>query len=303
MNKELGLLQKLIRLYTFYSPIRKGKYRLSLFAMKLTKKVPEEVLAISSDGRRLWVNLKFDSQVFTYFLGEYEPVITNTIRTIIKPTDICLDIGANIGWYTTLLQKNLGKHGEIHSFEPVPPTFKVLEKNVKLNDSDCVVNLNNCALGESEKEVRLNLFENLPDGHASISDYGRTDIISFDSQMTTIDTYLSNNKVGEVTFIKADIEGSELSMLKGASKLFSQKRPPIFEIEMALDTTQSFNYTPNDLIDFINTQVPYDFYAIDEDSGTLRKIEGFAPDHRGANVLCVPNGFYQERLSKLNLKN
>jgi FkbM family methyltransferase len=178
-----------------------------------------------------------------------------------------------------------------------------LEKNVKINDSDCVVYLNNFALGEVEKEVRLNLFENLPDGHASISDYGRTDVISYDSQMTTLNKYLENNEVGEITFVKADIEGSELSMLKGASKLFKQKRPPIFEIEMALDTTKSFNYVPNDLIRFINSQVPYDFFAIDENFGTITKIKGFAPDHRGANVLCVPTGHYQKRLAKLKLKN
>ena len=59
--------------------------------------------------------------------------------------DICLDIGANIGWYTTLLQKIVGQKGSVHAFEPVPKTFSLLEKNAKLNSNYENTYLNNLA--------------------------------------------------------------------------------------------------------------------------------------------------------------
>ncbi len=53
-------------------------------------------------------------------------------------------------------------------------------------------------------------------------------------------------------------------MLKGAREVFKQSRPPILEIEMALETTRGFGYLPDDLIEFISGQRDYDFYRIDE---------------------------------------
>jgi hypothetical protein len=43
----------------------------------------------------------------------------------------------------------------------------------------------------------------------------------------------------------------------------------------------------------------YGFYALDDFSGALRKIDGFAPNDIGANVLCVPEKCEPERLQKL----
>lgn len=290
MKTDLGFLQKLTRLYTFYTPIKKGKYRLALASLRLEKTLPEQVVAKTLDGRTLKVNFDNHFAYFVYFLGEYEPAITNVIRKIVKPGDICFDIGGNIGWFTTLLQTLVGENGEVHSFEPVPPTFKVLEENVKSNDNARVVRLNNFALGEKKGEVDLHIFDNLPDGHASISDFGQTEFTVYPCRISTINSYLSDNNIGNVKFVKVDIEGAELMMLKGATNFFKQDVPPIFEIEMALATTSGFGYLPNDIIEFIRNQYEYEFFAINEYTGDLEKIEKFSPEDIGANVLCIPKG-------------
>lgn len=295
MKTDLGFIQKLTRLYTFYTPIRKGKYRLALASLGLKKDLPRQVIAKTSDGRTLKVNFNNNFAHFVYFLGEYEPAITNVIKKIVKKGDICFDIGGNIGWYTTLLQTLVGKNGEVHSFEPVPPTFEILEENVKSNKNSEVVHLNNFALGEKSGEANLHVFDNF-DAHASMSDFGQNNVTVYRCSVSTINSYLTENKIENVKFVKVDIEGAELSMLKGATDFFKQEIPPIFEIEMALDTTKGFGYLPNDIIEFIRNQYEYEFYAINEKTFFLEKIEKFNPEDKGANVLCVPKGHYQNHL-------
>lgn len=297
MKKDIGLIQKLIRSYTFYSPIQKGKYRLSDLALRLSRRLPDEIIVKTADGRELLIDTANGSYKYVYFLGEYEPAISSIFREIIDPGDICFDIGANIGWHATLFQKLVGSEGEVHAFEPVPHIFEHLKRNVKLNEPPENVKLNNFALGDVEKNVDLHVFPNIPNGHASISTFNHKDFEVFPSRMTTLDSYLSENKIENVKLVKIDVEGAELMTLKGASKLFDQIQLPVFEIEMALATTRGFNYLPNDLIEYISNQADYDFFAIDEKYAGLRQIKCFDSQDIGANVLCLPRNFDLEKIS------
>jgi hypothetical protein len=57
------------------------------------------------------------------------------------------------------------------------------------------------------------------------------------------------------------------------------------------------------LLQFISERAEYDFYAVDEINGKLKKIKEFTPDDIGANVFCFPKEFYQERLNSLPKQN
>lgn len=304
MKKNFGFLQKAFRAITFNSPFRKGKYRLALIALKLDGDPPTEVLAMTKDDRRLLVDPTSISYQFVYFLGEYEPAITEVIETVVDKGDTCLDIGGNIGWYTTLLQKKVGDRGQVHSFEPVPQIFEKLKKNVALNnDFGAAVTVNNLALGNEEKTVEMHIFKDMPDGHSSIATFGSSDSEIVTCPMITLSSYLEDKQIDEVNFVKMDIEGAEMMMLQGADRLFAQLRPPIWEIEMALDTTRGFGYLPNDLIRFISERAEYDFFAIDEQKFCIRQIAGFADTEPGANVLCVPKDHYRDRLARLKISD
>lgn len=288
MAEQLGILPRLARLYTFNSPIRKGKYRLALASLRLEEHLPKRLRIETIDGRSLKTNFNNDSAYFLYFLGEYEPEITKIIRSIVKPGFVCFDIGGNIGWYTTLLQQLVGKNGQVHSFEPVPATFEILQENVKSNANSEVVKLNNFALSESEGVVLMNVFDDLPDGHASMADFGRSEKRTFECPVRTLNSYMEQNAIDSVDFVKIDIEGAELMMLKGATRLFELEQLPVFEIEMALDTTRGFGYLPNDILEFFKAHGDFEYFAINEENGKLEPLKSFRNEDRGANVLCIP---------------
>jgi FkbM family methyltransferase len=294
-----NLLLKTVRIYTSNTPIARGRHRAYIAALKLCKTLPETMLAETKDGRKFSVHLKTGMQTTVYFLGEYEKVLTEIVQALLREGDTCLDVGANFGWYTTIFHKYCGPSGEVHAFEPVPPTFRELEENYALMGSPANVVINNLALGEKADELTINLFEGLSSGHASMSDQGRADAISFKCDVVTLDSYLEERNVRDVNFVKVDIEGAELMFLKGAERLFAQKTPPIWLMEMALQQTGNFGYVPNDLIGFMRSRAAYDFFKVDEPNAKLIKIEGFEDGDIGANVIAFPREAYKDRLASL----
>ena len=284
------LFLKAVRLYTFNTPIAKGKYRAFLLARRICRNMPDGLNTKLNDGRRFSVNLSSNMQDTLYFLGEYENIITRFVEDLIRERGckVFLDAGANFGWYTTLFAKYADTSGEVHAFEPVPKTFENLRRNYEMMGSPSNVKINNVALGEAESDAVINLFPDEPVGHASLSDHGHADAMTVNCKIIRLDDYIERNRVDNVDFVKVDIEGAELSFLRGAGRLFRQQAPPIFLMEMALNQTKSFGYLPDDLIKFLRSRADYQFFEIDEMNKSLIEIDGFAPDDIGANVLCIP---------------
>lgn len=295
---EIGLFRKMARLYTFNTPVRRGVYRIAMAALKIGGPLPDRLLATTDDGRRLVVDPGDEGYKFLYFTGQYEPAITSFISRAVLEGDVCIDLGANIGWYTTLLMRLAGTRGEVHAFEPMPDAFRLLEKNVMLNRWQHAVYLNQCAVGDRDGQVEMYLEAGAPAGHAAATGRGEHTEVA---RITTLDSYLQDNDVRDVAFVKADIEGSELAALRGASKLFEQKMPPVFMIEMALATSKRFGYSPLELISFLDGRADYSYFAIDEKAERLTRIEGFDENSPGANVLCVPANCGTERRRALGI--
>ena len=298
-SKIEEIFLRFVRFYTYNTPIAKGKHRLYLLALKLCRYQPTAIQTQVKDGRNISVNLTTGMHTTVFFLGEFEKALTQIVTLLLKKGDVCFDVGANFGWYTTLFHKHCGAEGYVHAFEPVPVTFKELKLNYQLMGKPKNVFINNLALGDKNEEISINLFKELPSGHASLSQQGRKDAVSFKCEMITLDSYLEKQNIEQVNFIKVDIEGAELLFLKGAEKLFQQESLPIFLMEMALQQTSNFDYKPNDLLEFISERAEYDFYAVDEINGKLKKIKEFAPGDIGANVFCFPKRFYQDRVNSL----
>lgn len=298
------LFLKAVRLYTFNTPVPKGKYRLYETALRKCRAVPREIAAKAADGRNFKVDLTGGMHDSVFFLGEYEPAVSEIVSLVVKRDDVCLDIGANFGWFTTLLSGLVGdgKQAGVHAFEPMPDIFKELQNNVRLNNSPKNVFLNEMALGDEIKEVAIHRFTDLPNGYSSLSDMGKKNFQTFTVPMKTLNSYLIENKIENVRFVKLDVEGAEMMFLRGATKLFEQTVPPIFIVEMALGTTRGFGYLPNDIIEFFRRQADYAFFALDEVNFVLEEIRGFASEEIGANVLCVPKNCDPSRVEKLKFK-
>jgi FkbM family methyltransferase len=79
---------------------------------------------------------------------------TKFLKKIIKKGDTVIDVGANIGYYTLLFSKLVGKEGKIYAYEPLPENFKLLKKNIFINKYKNIVLINR-ALSNKEKNAKL----------------------------------------------------------------------------------------------------------------------------------------------------
>ncbi|MEO6587719.1 MAG: FkbM family methyltransferase [Pyrinomonadaceae bacterium] len=275
------------------------------FAMNRVENLPEDRKIFSQDGRVFAAKMNTRMYDMVYFLGEYENYVTKVIGNVVKSEDICFDVGANFGWYTTFLSnlKNvLNKNvKEIHAFEPINYVFANLRENIELAGSPENIYLNNFALTDEFSDTKIYISDKLGSGHSSLARDGSNKVTEKSIKTVPLDSYLSENGIEKIDFIKIDIEGSELKFLKGGKKMFSQEIPPVIVMEMALDTTRPFGYLPDDLLKFIKDQGEYEFYALDEVHSHLVKIQNFQPDECGANVLCMPKNADRKRLQGLKI--
>jgi len=261
----------------------------------------EIVQAKTRDGRTFYVDLHSSPGMYdtVYFLGEYEQFISGIVSRILRPGDVCLDVGANYGWYTTLMRRLCGSGGEVHAFEPVPWIFDRLRKNFQLAGSPGNIHLNNVGVTDASGETVMHVFSGLPHGHSSMSDMGRSDYSCVKCSSITLDSYLQERQCRQVHFVKCDVEGAEMKVFMGAQSLFRQDVPPIWIIEMAKATTMGFGYRINDLLTYMKERSDYEFYAIDETRPALVLFSEFAEEDIGANVLCMPAKHYRDRMAVL----
>jgi len=226
------------------------------------KSIPDKVVTLS-DGRKIHIGP--DYIYWPIHLGlDFEPEATSVVRRVVQPGDTVLDIGANYGWYTTLFAQLVGDTGHVHAFEPVPSTFERLTEHLQINHFLDRVFSNRSAVGENVGEIDIHVFEELSHSRSSISILDQDRFTSFKAPITDVDAYLETHSTTKVDFLKCDVEGSELMVLKGAQQLLQSTEAPVVLIELNDETSEAFGYTTSDIESYLR-EMGYDhFYGIDK---------------------------------------
>ncbi|HEV7699456.1 MAG TPA: FkbM family methyltransferase [Pyrinomonadaceae bacterium] len=277
-----------VRIYTYNTPISKGKYRLAQVAQRMLVYPHRDLRAAARDGRPFWIDLSTGMHDRVYFYGEYELALSEIVRTLIEPGDTCIDAGANFGWYATMFSKLAGPEGRVVAFEPVSDTFTELQRNVALQGSPSNLTIEPMALGDRSGEIDLYLGEGQSTGHASFAKPNSKIVSSARAKLRTLDIYLDENKIEAVDLIKIDVEGAELMLLAGANKLFDQKVPPIFMMEVAKEQAAKFGATHNDILGYLDDHGEFDHFLVDETRGGISRIDRFPEEHIGGNIFSMP---------------
>ena len=158
--------------------------------------------------------------------GLHDPAVTEILARLIRPGDAVVDAGAHIGYMTILSALASGPSGQVVAWEPHPELFAVLERNVAEAAPRrrlARITLRNAALGRTPGRAELVI----PDGAASndgtshLAHAGIPAGQSVSVKVETIDEILGDARVG---VMKLDVEGSELQVLRGASRALRNGR-------------------------------------------------------------------------------
>jgi len=214
-----------VRLYLNYFPIQKGKgLLLRNFVLPLLPSMDCEFeLVLPGEAK---ISLKYRETIgwSSLLYGTFELAELEFVRSYLRPGSNVFDIGANVGIFSVLMSVALRQSGNVWAFEPEPTNVKRLKLNIELNGVENV-RIFSCALGEKDAHKMLQMshdpaYPSLVKVEPGFSD--GTDILV---QMRTLDAVWDDGGKPHISFIKMDVEGSELQVLKGASIFLKECRP------------------------------------------------------------------------------
>jgi FkbM family methyltransferase len=193
------------------------------------------------------------------------------LRNTLPNMSCVFDVGSNVGdWTAAALAIN--PKLEIHCFEPNPSTYEALVKRAFPDN----VRLNEIALGEAAGERDLYVYGEI-DGMNSL--YSRSANVRIQRrqriQCGTIDSYCAMSSVSRIDFLKIDVEGHELSVLRGAERMLSEGRIGLAQFEYGGTYIDARTFL-KDLWEFVKATRPsYEFYKLFPDG--LRHAAAYSP--------------------------
>lgn len=167
-----------------------------------------------------------------FYFGVWEPNLTAFLSARLRPGDIFVDVGANIGYFTLLASRLVGRDGKVIAVEASPNIFARLSDNLRRNHATNVAATN---IAVSDRVGTTQLFL------GSDSNIGQTGTVATpgsryecDIATTPLDALLDGIDIARVRFVKVDVEGAEWSVLQGMQGLL---RRGARELEVFVELT------------------------------------------------------------------
>lgn len=155
------------------------------------------------------------------------------LSRLVKAGDVCIDIGANLGYYSTFLSRVVGENGKIYAVEPVPLFLEILHKNIKKMKAENVEILP-YALGEKEEKVRMGMPEHngvIHHGMTKIADSSNDNFVEyFEAEMKIPNQLFAD--IEKINFVKCDVEGYEHYVFSNMQEVL-KKHKPIVQSELS----------------------------------------------------------------------
>jgi FkbM family methyltransferase len=213
------------RLYTLYAPWHLGKSavvnRLFWWPYEFTVQLPggANIRGITSDyiHRRI------------FYYGVWEPSVTERL-SVLRPGDVFVDIGANIGYFTLLAAARVGPGGRVIAVESTPSIFSALVRNVELNSFRNIRCVNAAA---SAAPGRVTAYRCL-DANLGGSNITGDGIVQAEGEVDAlpVDQILSDDERCRVRLMKIDVEGVEEDVCRGMARTI---RDGLSELELLVE--------------------------------------------------------------------
>jgi FkbM family methyltransferase len=179
--------------------------------------------------------------------GTFEPAELKFVEEFLQSGMTVLDIGAHHGLYTLLASRRVGKTGQVIAFEPSPRERELLEQHLRINRCSNV-RVESAALGSAAGRAELFVVEGGEDGCNSLRNpvvAEKTNLVEV--KVLALDDWLEQHGSPRVDFMKLDVEGGELEVLRGADRLLNQHLRPVVFAEIQDVRTEPWGYRAREI--------------------------------------------------------
>ena len=174
------------------------------------------------------------------YCDDFEADERQFFNTFLRPGDVFVDAGANIGLFSLIAAHRVGPGGHVHAFEPCAQTFERLQANVALNGF-ANVSCHPLALSSENASLEMRVSEEGFDAWNSLAQPTAGSRVDTETVacVTWDDFAQKHDLVGRVTFMKIDVEGWETHLLSGARATLSREDAPTLQVEFTEEATRS----------------------------------------------------------------
>lgn len=183
--------------------------------------------------------------------GTQEPYKTEAFLEYFRPGTVLFDIGAHIGYFSAIAAHINGNSGSVYAFEPRPLNAGFFRRHMKINGFKNVT-LFETAVGDSDREVKFDTRHGSATGR--VSGNGNIKVTQ-----VSVDRMVKEGLLPAPGFIKIDVEGGEIEVLKGLQYVISSARPAMI---IATHNPLCHQF----VVDFLNNN-NYEFQILNPESG------------------------------------
>lgn len=262
-----------------------GKWRVHGLLKRWLDPHLDQEMEVARSGFRWHLNPSDHAHGDVFWLGIKDRWELEQARRLLPAGGVFLDIGSNFGWYALTLARTVGPTGQVHAFEPNPPTFAQLRAHVDLNDLGEVIRTVPQAL--SDRPGRASLITRDDNTGAARLDCAEGDADEGVVTVSTLDEYAARSNLGRVDLIKLDVEGNEPRVLRGGEETLARFQPPLL-VEVNPPVLENMGTNAEELAGALRDR-GYDIYRINR--RRLSRIDGalIPPESDGYfNVLAWP---------------
>ncbi len=222
-----------------------------------------------------------------------EPVLQYLLAQGRQPLTV-LDVGANYGQFALFAFRLLGRGGQVHSFEPGSYAYGRLCENIEYNSATETVRANRCAVGRAAGTATLYAFAPSCSAWNSLSYHamrapGRWVEPSSreEVEVVTLDEYCADHGIEKIDVLKIDVEGLELDVLRGASRLIAEGRIGTVVFEISLEPLKALEITGKDVLRTIS-EMGFDVHCLAAEGKTLSVLDADFQVPHFANYVATP---------------
>jgi FkbM family methyltransferase len=236
-----------------------------------------------SDGRTLYLDLRNPVSIPYVLEGEFpaERIETMLAEDLVARGDVAVDIGANVGWYASLLCRCVGPEGKVHAFEPNPHCARLLERMARDYPR---LSVHAAAAGAEASYLDFYIPDNWISGSVMPAEDG--------AQRHRVEVCALDERVGPESpdFVKLDAEGAEMAVLAGAKKLLNSADSPIWIVELSTEEAAQFDHDVSEVVEAFEAAdvADYTAYAIDQNEPKLSPLSLPESGEFWINALMVP---------------
>ena len=236
-----------------------------------------KALRMTCDGRD-----SIASRIYWGGLSAHEPETMAAFQHVLRHSKVFLDIGASTGLFALIAAIESGSR-VVHAFEPVPEIFKVLVKNIELNNLSNVTPVCSSVMDyDGQATLYMNRSLALPFS-TSTDEYYNSTYTKIAASALKLDTYVAENNIVGVDLLKIDTEATEDKILEGAKQLLRRDQPMIFCEVLRRERSEPF-------LQHFFDGTDYEFFHI-TDRGLIHKKEILGDDeYVYRNYIFIPKG-------------